>query len=114
MNKVTWFDVETYIASLEPYLPKNPSGVYGIPRGGNILATLISYYYDIPLLQAPAKGCIVVDDIADTGETLLHYKSKGYFITTMYYHKQSKVVPDIWFAEKNDEWIVYPWETTKG
>ena len=113
MDKVSWFDVEEYVRSLENHLPEHISGVYGIPRGGNILATLISYYYDVPLLQAPAKNCIVVDDIADTGETLLHYKVKGYFITTMFYHQQSKVVPNYWFKEKTDKWVVYPWEETK-
>lgn len=107
---VTWEEVNKYIVSIEEHLLQTPTGVYGIPRGGNILATMISYYYDIPLLQAPCKGCIVVDDIADTGETLLHYKAKGYYITTMYYHKQSKVVPDYWYKEKTNEWIVYPWE----
>lgn len=110
---VTWEDVNKYVCALEEYLPENVTGVYGIPRGGNVLATLISYYYDLPLLQAPCKDCIVVDDIADTGETLLHYKAKGYWITTMYYHKQSKVVPDYWFKEKTDEWIIYPWEFGK-
>lgn len=107
---VTWEEVYKYISALEEHLPSTVSGVYGIPRGGNVLATMISYYYGFPLLQAPCKDCIVVDDISDTGETLLHYKAKGYFITTMFYHKQSKVVPDFWLFEKTDEWIVYPWE----
>lgn len=107
---VTWEEVNKYVYALEEHLPENVTGVYGIPRGGNILATLISYYYGLPLLQAPCRNCIVVDDIADTGETLLHYKSRGYFITTMFYHKQSLVTPDFWYKEKTNEWIVYPWE----
>ena len=98
---VTWQEVEDYVKSIEKHvaIAIDCPGVYGIPRGGNVLATLISYYYDIPLLQAPCRNCIVVDDIADTGETLLHYKSKGYFITTMFYHKQSLVVPDYYYWE---------------
>lgn len=109
---VTWTEVEEYVKSIGEHvaIPLECPGVYGIPRGGNVLATMISYYYDIPLLQAPCRNCIVVDDIADTGETLLHYKSKGYFITTMYYHKQSMVIPDYYYKEKTNEWIVYPWE----
>lgn len=107
---ITWQEVNRYIESLGKHIPAECSGVYGIPRGGNVLATMISYYYNLPLLQAPCRNCMVVDDIADTGETLLHYKSKGYFITTMFYHQQSMVIPDYWHKEKTNEWIVYPWE----
>ena len=105
---VRWSDVDNFIDSLE--IPDNATGVYGIPRGGLVLAVIISHRYNLPLLQAPCKDCIVVDDIADTGTTLEHYKEKGYYITTMFYHKQSKVVPDYWKHEKQEDWIVFPWE----
>ena len=108
-NKMlSWQEVEDYINSL--VIPENASGVYGIPRGGLVFAVMISHRYNLPLLQAPCKNCIVVDDIADTGFTLKHYRQKGYFITTMYYHKQSEVVPDFWYKEKQKDWIVFPWE----
>lgn len=105
---VRWSDVDNYIDSLD--IPDNATGVYGIPRGGLVLAVIISHRYKLPLLQAPCEGCIVVDDIADTGTTLVHYKQKGYYITTMFYHKQSKVIPDFWKHEKQEEWIIFPWE----
>lgn len=105
---VTWQEVEEYIQGLP--IPQNVTGVYGIPKGGLVLAVMVAYYYNIPLLQAPCKDCIVIDDIADTGKTLVHYKEKGYYITTMYYHKQSVVIPDYWLKEKKNEWIVFPWE----
>lgn len=115
---VTWQDVENYVIKLEEYLNKNnikPSGVYGIPRGGLVLSTLVSYKLNIPLLIAPCNNCIVIDDIADSGRTLLHYTDNDtqfnkYFITTMYYHKRSMVKPDFYVFEKIDEWINFPWE----
>lgn len=107
---VTWEEVEEFIEQLSKELPDNISGVYGIPRGGLCLAVMLSHKINKPLLQAPHKDCIVIDDIADTGETLIHYKSKNYYIATMYYHKQSKVVPDFWYKEKTDKWITFPWE----
>ena len=107
---VDWQDVEYFIRQLAKELPKNISGVYGIPRGGLCLAVMLSHYTKIPLLLAPCPNCLIIDDIADTGLTLLHYKECGYYIATMFYHEQSKVVPDFWYKVKNDEWIVYPWE----
>jgi len=116
---VTWQDVENYIEIVYiTYKDMNISGVYGIPRGGIILATLLSYKMDIPLLIAPAKNCILMDDIADSGETLLHYKNntsgggidKKYHIVTMFYKKSSLVEPEFYMYYKNQEWIVFPWE----
>ncbi len=94
----------------DAFKDKKFTGVYGIPRGGMVLAILYSHKTGIPLLLAPHKDCLIIDDIADTGETLLHYSKKGYTIATMYYHQQSKVKPDYYYEEKGDKWIVYPWE----
>lgn len=109
---VEWEQVHEYIDKLAIELSNTAlSGVYGIPRGGLILAVMLSHKLDIPLLLSPCENCIVIDDIADTGKTLLHYKQQEkYYITTMFYHKQSSVVPDFWYKEKKDNWIVYPWE----
>lgn len=115
---VSWQDMETYINELiKDIKNKNikPTGVYGIPRGGLIIATLLSYKLDIPLLTAPAKDCIIIDDIADSGRSLCHYTENDtqfnkYYITTMYYHQRSMVKPDFYLYLKEDSWVVFPWE----
>lgn len=115
---VTWKDMEDFVESLIQEMNKQnfkPSGVYGIPRGGLILATLISYKLDIPLLLNASKNCLIVDDIADSGRTLLHYTENDtqfnkYFIATMFFHKRCVVKPNYYKFEKNDKWIVFPWE----
>ena len=115
---VSWKDMEEFVDSLIEEMNKQnfkPTGVYGIPRGGLILATLISYKLDIPLLMNASKGCLIIDDIADSGRTLLHYTENDtqfnrYFIATMYYHQRSIVKPNYYKFEKNDKWIVFPWE----
>lgn len=109
-KNVSWKEVDEYINSLVTKVPRGVCGVYGIPRGGLILAAILSHKLDVPMLQAPCKGCVVIDDIADTGTTLKHYADCGYYITTMFYHKQSIVVPNYWFFAKDKSWIVYPWE----
>ena len=115
---VSWKDMEEFAESLIQEMNKQnfkPTGVYGVPRGGLILATLISYKLDIPLLMNASKGCLIVDDIADSGRTLIHFTENDtqfnkYFIATMYYHKRSIVKPNYYKYEKNDKWIVFPWE----
>ena len=115
---VSWKDLEEFVDSLIEEMNKQnfkPTGVYGIPRGGLIPATLISYKLDIPLLLNASKGCLIVDDIADSGRTLLHFTENDtqfnkYFIATMYYHQRSIVKPNYYKFEKNDKWIVFPWE----
>lgn len=115
---VSWKDLEDFADSLLIEMKNQhfkPTGVYGIPRGGLILATLLSYKLDIPLLMNASKGCLIIDDIADSGRTLLHFTENDtqfnkYFIATMYYHQRSVVKPNYYKFEKQDKWIVFPWE----
>lgn len=108
---VTWEEVNSFIDNLASRLnPDDVSGVYGIPRGGLVFAVMLSHKIKKPLLMAPCANCVIVDDIADSGKTLLHYAEQGYAIATMFYHQESLVVPGYWFQEKTDKWIVYPWE----
>lgn len=114
---VTWQEVESFIDYLCENLPENISGVYGLPRGGLVFAVMLSNRLHIPMLGAPVKGCLVVDDICDTGESLIHYQNnssgdgKGYLIATMYYKDNRLAVkPDYYMRIKQNDWIVFPWE----
>ena len=114
---VSWQQIEDYIENLAQFISRNypelNKGVYAIPKGGLVLGVMLAHRLDLPLLAAPCEGCIVIDDIADTGITLKHYQHCDYFITTMFYHKQSEVVPVYWYKEKKEEWVVYPWEVSR-
>lgn len=115
---VTWQDVKQYIYGVyAKYKPLNLTGVYGVPRGGLVLAVMVSHKLEIPLLTAPIKGCLIIDDICDSGETLLHYERNSsamskplYHISTMIYKSNSLVTPEYYWDVKNDKWIVFPWE----
>ena len=118
IEEVGWDQVDLFTDALIVRTRKEKlhfTGVYGIPRGGLILATLISYKSGLPLLLAPIKGCLVVDDIADSGRTLAHFTENDtqfnkYFIATMFYRDRSSVKPDYYFAKNNENWIMFPWE----
>lgn len=119
---VTWDEVEDYIDHVVEYINMNKltiSGVYGIPRGGLILAVLLSHKLNKPLLLAPTPNCLIIDDIADSGRTLVHFTHNDtqfnkYFITTMYYCDRSIVKPDFYGYNKYEEWIIFPWEVDNG
>ncbi len=115
MLQVTWSDVDDWIDQVTiRYAGKHLSGVYGIPRGGTVLAIMLSHAMDIPCLSAPCKNCLIVDDISDTGITLKHYHEKGYQIATMYSTDNTEVIPDFSMFMKKDDWIVFPWERTRN
>ncbi len=88
------------------------SGIWGPPRGGLIPGVILSHKCGLKLFDEPrVRPLLVVDDIADTGETLNSFTYlDDVYIATIHYHKQSRFVPNKWVYEKTDKWIVYPWE----
>lgn len=89
--------------------------IYAIPRGGLVIGVWLSHRLNIPLvsdhnsLSYIAGPILVVDDIADTGKTLLKYQQSRYKLATLYYKKRSIVKPHF-YAEETENWIVFPWE----
>lgn len=92
--------------------------IYGIPRGGLIPATIISYKFDKPLLLndkeiSKHRNVLVVDDICCKGTTLFNMatKYKNIIFAPVYYRNTSKFVPDYCGHTilDNKYWIM-PWE----
>ena len=119
-NYISWAQVEDFVELVyRRYRSLKISGVYGLPRGGLVLAVMLSHRLKVPMLMAPTPGCIIIDDICDSGESLLHFDKnssgdvvQSYHIVTMCYKKNNlDVVPEFWYYEKQNDWIVFPWET---
>tara|TARA_R110002012_G_scaffold175548_1_gene340406 strand:- start:123 stop:533 length:411 start_codon:yes stop_codon:yes gene_type:complete len=121
MSKIfyNWEDIEGRVSDLCQKLKHESfEAVYGVPRGGLIVAVLVSHKLGIPLItdlkNMYGKKFLLVDDIVDTGVTLERYKKlkvcNNAVFVSLDYHKQSSVAPDYWISEKSDKWIVYPWE----
>ena len=118
---ISWNLVDECVTDIAGYLRQTNvkyEGVYGIPRGGVILAVMLSHKLDIPYLERLSgmygENFIVVDDIVDTGKTMKHYSTlevcKNTCYVTIHEHEQSSVKPDYSVLYKEDKWIVYPWE----
>jgi hypoxanthine phosphoribosyltransferase len=102
--------------SKHPLLPDQPTGVYGIPRGGLIPAVTLSHRLSTPLLLKPQPGCILVDDVIDTGHTMqtliknLHKQHPGlHWVAWVWITKT--VVPGIEYQQYVDPkiWVCFPW-----
>lgn len=120
MEKVylTWNDINNLINKLANEVsqsPVPPNYITGLPRGGLIPAVMLSHKLNIPFVNVsmiralPRVDVLVVDDIADSGETLEQYKM--YQTAVLHYKMQSEHIPTYYVEETpNEAWIVYPWE----
>ena len=120
---VEWEDLERDIDKIVSQV-KEVDYVVGIPRGGLIIAVMISHRLGIKHmtvdhlekleefnLDINKKRILIVDDISDSGQTLKRYKKEGYTTATLDVRNSTITVPDFysnWI--ENADWIVYPWE----
>lgn len=143
--RVSWEKLEELVEDLaEEIMSKYEFDILvGILRGGMIVAHLLSdilgvdeiypvgcsSYIDIyqrsqvriyhPLIidNLEGKKVLIVDDVADSGETLkkivekvISPKSPKDFRTATLHIKPWSIFKPDYYVEKVDAWIVYPWE----
>jgi hypoxanthine phosphoribosyltransferase len=94
--------------------------ILALPRGGLPLGVALSHKLDLPLIsytyqitRAPHANVLVVDDIADSGETLQsiskELKNSMYYV--IHYDDNSIFQPDFSYVSNKGCWISYPWES---
>jgi hypoxanthine phosphoribosyltransferase len=114
--KFTWEEfgnaVEDIIRQLkEKNLLDQFKYIYGVPRGGLILAIVLSHRLNKKLALKPigSGGILVVDDISETGNTLHWINPK--LSATIHMVPGTSFVPTIHsLIKKPSDWIVFPWE----
>lgn len=138
---LTYEDLNEAIRSTRDFLPM-PTSIIGISRGGLIPAVMLSSKWGIPLeivkassyttdcVQGPlsidflfepdpSQSYLLVDDIADTGETLhgIHNALIAKGCTDVrswvfvFKKKRSGYEPDLaWKIVEEPSWIIFPWE----
>lgn len=119
---VTWNDYGIYLEDLCMQIEREGKiykRVYGHARGGLIMAVAISHYFDIPMTSLPKSEDLVVDDIADSGNTLKQLmldvfgkdESKYADVATMFLRNNCTYQPLYWCKKVNDLWWVdFPYE----
>lgn len=122
--KFTWEEFDEAVEKISNSLSKvswgSPICIYGVPRGGLVLAVALSHKLNIPIVFSIRQPCLIVDEICDSGKTLsklilnIPFLDDRTVTATIHFGNRSKFVPDIWLYEKPDNsWIVYPWEKEK-
>jgi len=111
--KISWEDFEKQIKIISRKIKSSKikfDGIYGIPRGGLVMAVMLCHQLNLKLLKKPTKNCLVVDEISDTGKTLSRVKNKK--IACVYSTPWTRVVPDFYCRTKisKQQWIIFPWE----
>jgi len=89
--------------------------IYGIPRGGLIMAVKLSHLLNIRLTLDPYDADLIVDEIYDTGKTIKRLKllpngDKKVYAVIHTKNKRAKI--DFW-VHYTKRWVVYPWEVKK-
>ena len=117
VNKIYigWSAIEEFVDDLCYQIKTNYPEikyVHGLKRGGLIPAVLISHTLNLKYVDTPEfyDGCLIIDDICDSGVTIEKYKE---YTTAVLHYKPhtSSVKPDIYaYTHEGDEWIIYPWE----
>lgn len=122
LNKiVSWDDIKIALDDIVNKIDGTFSGVYGVPKGGLVPAVILSNRLKIPLLCAPSKDCIVIDDICDSGKTMQsfgNYENNNIFKVTLFvrssyiisHHNKPKDINLYHSIINNDVWLVFPWE----
>ena len=129
---ISWEDIDKQVNSLASQINSNTGAevdyVVGIPRGGLILAVMLSHKLGIkhmtvdhlekleedimmPSFDINKRKILIVDDISDSGQTLKTYKMQGHTTATLDVRNTTITKPDFycnWL--ENTDWIVYPWE----
>ena len=115
----TWIQFESDCKKLAGLIKKSGhkfNSIYGIPRGGLIMAVRLSHMLGLPLIMHDSnigKETLIVDDIADSGDTMIEFLGKKRYITaTLFYNSTSKYTPT-YFCRKKNGWVVFPWESEK-
>jgi hypoxanthine phosphoribosyltransferase len=141
----SWNQIYSLLLELAEAIRKSrfkPDVIVGVSRGGWIPARIMSdllenpklvnvateYYVGVaetkykPMLTQQVslpvkdKKVLVVDDVADTGESLklvkAHLKKQGaseIMIATIYYKPRSITVPH-YYQKETSSWIIFPWD----
>lgn len=85
-----------------------------IPRGGLVYAVALSHKFGIPIVERPRKDSVFIDEIADSGRTLLEWRIKYGNAPAHVLIRRETLSPigiNAIEVAPEGEWIVFPWES---
>jgi GTP cyclohydrolase I len=83
------------------------TALYPVPKNGMYVAHVLSKLLNLPVSSELFEGCLVVDDLIDSGRTLSWYSPWDTAVLIAKNGNQDKVT---YFVETRDKWITFFWE----
>ena len=87
--------------------------LFPLPRGGLVYAVALSHKFGLPLTTRATVKSIFIDDIADSGKTLLEARIRhGNHPVHCLFKKSNCTQRGVFgiIEDDTDDWIVFPWE----
>ena len=116
--EVSWGGYEFFVKELFLQLKGNKfehngvkiQSIHGIPRGGLIVAVMLSHMCELPITDLYSRSTLIVDDITDKGVTLQPYNT--YPTATLFKRSTSTFTPWVFALEIQQHCHVkFPYET---
>lgn len=86
--------------------------LYGVPRGGSVVAVYLSHELNIPIGRKDQihNDTLIVDDIVDSGLTLQYWKKVYGNQFASLFIRDAKTKPDFYVNNAEKFWVVFPYE----
>ena len=118
IKRVSWEDVDegckVLAEAIKHTIPKlEGTSIYPVPRGGMIPAVIISHILNLPIVDKPNLHSVIIDDIEDSGKTLMKYYENYTFVLYSKRIKRGDRRTDSTFTYSlitEDTWLIFPWE----
>ena len=89
--------------------------IYGIPTGGSVVACLVSGLTGLPLVDGLVPGCLVVDDLVDSGATLKPFTGRvGVACDALLKKAHAPKELAVGATIVRSQWVRFPWENESG
>lgn len=111
-HSLTWKDFQEKCLVLARKIDWSKyESIFPVIRGGVYPAIELRELSGLPIVWEPSENSLVVDEICDSGATLKRFQDEGF--DTAVLHFKGRCESPTYYAEENDRWIVYPWESSK-
>lgn len=117
MKNIEWKEIDLRVSKLIERINKAKyTNLYGVPRGGLILAVMLSHRLKLPVItdvKAINDQTLICDDICDSGETLSIFNTQDIDTCALFKRYNSSMTPTYYAKEiSNDQWLLFPWESS--
>lgn len=108
MLEVTWTEFKEMCITLARMLEGKV--IWGVPRGGGIVEGVMCYY-GCRNVTGGDEPLVIVDDIADGGDTLKFYREKGHVTAALLVRYNCFPKPDAFIRIiDTDDYMLFPYE----